>query len=160
MSETANYIQVLLTTLKRQEETLQELLQITQEQSHIAERADFEETMLDDSLNRKEILITKLNEYDDGFTSVYGRIRDEVKNDPNVYQEELGEIRRLIKRCTDLGVEIRVLEERNRDKLTQCFANRQKVYAAKRNAASVASHYNQTMNNQRVMDAYRFNQKN
>ena len=85
---------------------------------------------------------------------MYGRIRDEVKNNPNVYQEELEEIRRLIKSCTDLGVEIRVLEERNRDKLTQCFANRQKVYAAKRNAASVASHHNQTMNNQRVMDAY------
>ena len=66
MSETANYIRVLLTTLKRQEETLQELLQITQEQSRIAERADFEEMMLDDSLNRKEMLITKLNEYDDG----------------------------------------------------------------------------------------------
>ncbi len=159
MSETTNYIQVLLTTLKRQEETLQELLQITREQSHIAEREDFEETMLDGSLNRKEILITKLNEYDDGFTSVYGRIRDEVKDNSNEYQEELRTIRRLIKNCTNLGVEIRVLEERNRDKLTQCFANRQKVYAAKRNAVSVTSRYNQTMNNQRVMDAYRFNQK-
>ena len=160
MSEISNYIQVLLTTLKKQEQTLEELLQITQEQSRIADRKDFDEAMLDTSLDRKEILIAKLNEYDDGFTSVYGRIRNEVKQDPEMYQKEIQEIQRLIKQCTDLGVEIRVLEERNRDKLTQCFANRQKVYAARRNAASVTSHYNQTMNNQRVMDAFRFNQKN
>jgi hypothetical protein len=58
-----------------------------------------------------------------------------------------------------LGVEIKVLEERNRDKMSKRFAGRQKEYGAQRTAANVASRYHQTMRNAQAMESYFFNQK-
>lgn len=160
MSDSRNFIQILIDTLQKQVEVLKEILEITQEQSVIAQDSEFDEIMLEKSLNKKEVLIARLNELDDGFTSVYGRVRNEVKDRQELYKDELRQMQELIKECTDLGVNIRVLEERNREKLTQCFASKHKQYGSKQTAASVASRYNQTMNNMKMLNSSFFNQKN
>jgi flagellar biosynthesis/type III secretory pathway chaperone len=140
-----NYVAVLVQTLEKQCTALQEILAITQKQSEIAATEDFEEGMLEDTLNRKEILIARLNELDAGFVSVYGRVRKELDGHRDKYKKELEQIQELIKKCTDLGVEIQVLEERNRDKMAQCFAGKQKLYNSKKTAATVAARYHRTM---------------
>lgn len=145
MSENQNYINILLQTLEKQQATLQEVLQITKEQNQIAGKDDFEETMLEASLNQKDILIARLNELDDGFVSVYGWVRNEIADHKEQYSSELAQMQKLIKQCTDLGVEIKVLEERNKERLTQCFVGKHKQYSMKQTAATVASRYHQTM---------------
>lgn len=160
MSEQENYIEVLIDTLKKQEEVLGKIYAITKEQSEIAEASEFDELMLEDTLNRKEILIAKLNELDAGFTSVYGRVRAEIREHQEQYKEEVLKMQKLIKECTDIGVAIKVLEERNRDKMMQCFSNQYKKYSAKRTAASVASQYNQTMKSGNVANSYFMDKKN
>lgn len=160
MEDSHSYVQVLIRTLQKQTEILKDVLAITKEQSVIAESEDFDELMLEETLNKKEVLIAKLNELDDGFTAVYGRVRSEVTDKQEQYKEELLQMQSLIKECTDLGVEIKVLEERNREKLVKCFSNKRKQYGSQMTAASVASHYHQTMNNSKIMDSYFMDEKN
>lgn len=143
--EKNSYIGMLLQTLQNQEATLQEVLQVTKEQSKIANGQTFDEEAFGDTLNRKEILIARLNGLDDGFASVYGRVRSVILQEKNAYKKEILKMQELIKSCTDLGVEIKVLEERNRDKLVQCFSEKQKQYGSQMNAATVASKYYRTM---------------
>lgn len=154
MNDSRNYVQILVNTLQKQVEVLKNILEITKEQKALAECEDFDEILLEESLNKKEVLIVKLNELDDGFTNIYGRVRREVMEKKALYEEELTQMQSLIKECTDLGVQIKVLEERNREKLTQCFSGKHKQYGSKRTAASVASHYHQTMNNTKILDSY------
>lgn len=143
--EKKSYIQMLLDTLQKQQQTLEEVLQITKKQSDIAIAPEFDELQLEETLNRKEILIAKLNQLDDGFSSVYGRIRNVMIAEKEAYANEIKSMQEIVKCCTDLGIEIRVLEERNREKLSQCFMGKQKQYGVQRNAATVASKYHQTM---------------
>lgn len=143
--EKNSYIGMLLQTLQNQEATLQEVLAITKEQSMIANGQTFDEEAFGDTLNRKEILIARLNSLDDGFASVYGRVRSVIFQEKDSYKEDILKMQEYIKNCTDLGVEIRVLEERNRDRLMQCFSEKQKQYGSQMNAATVASKYQQTM---------------
>ena len=159
MGDNHNYIQILVSTLQKQVEALQEILQLTKEQRKIAENPCFDESMLEKTLNKKEVLIVKLNELDDGFVSVYGRVRKEVNEHKELYRAELQQLQNLIKECTDLGVEIKVLEERNREKLAQCFAGKHKEYGSQRTAATVASRYHKTMHNTQMADSYFFNKK-
>ena len=159
MGDNHSYVQVLVNTLQKQSDILKEILELTKEQRKIAESPHFDEFMLEETLNRKEILIIKLNELDDGFASVYGRVRKEVNEHKELYKEELQQLQSLIKECTDLGVEIKVLEERNRDKLALCFSGKHKEYGAQRTAATVASRYHQTMHNTQTVDSYFFNKK-
>lgn len=144
-NEKSSYIGMLLQTLQKQEVTLQEVLAVTKEQSRIANGQEFDEEAFGETLNRKEILIARLNSLDDGFASVYGRVRSVILQEKDAYREELLKMQEYIKSCTDLGVEIKVLEERNRDKLMQCFSEKHKQYGSQMNAATVASKYHQTM---------------
>lgn len=160
MEDSHNYVQILIDTLQKQVDVLKDVLEVTKEQSVIAGKEDFDETLLEESLNKKEVLIAKLNGLDDGFTAVYGRVHSEVREKQDLYREELQRMQSLIKECTDLGVEIKVLEERNRERLMQCFSRKQKQYGSQKTAASVASHYHQTMNNTKVSDSYFLDQKN
>jgi cell shape-determining protein MreC len=159
MTEGGNYVQILINTLQKQVDVLGEVLQLTREQSRIADSEEFDEVMLEKTLNQKEVLISRLNELDDGFVSVYGRVRQEIRDHQQTYTQELRQLRSLIQECTDLGVEIKVLEERNREKMAKCFSGKQKEYGAQRTAASVASRYHQTMRNAQAMESYFFNQK-
>lgn len=157
---TDSYVQVLVDTLRKQIDVLKEIVQLTKEQQRIADSQEFDEVMLEQTLNRKEILIARLNELDDGFASVYGRVRKEVNKHKELYKKELQLLQSLIKECTDLGVEIKVLEARNREKLAQCFAGKQKEYGTQRTAATVASRYYQTMKSAQMRAPYSFNKKN
>ncbi len=149
-NENNSYIQMLLETLQKQETTLQEVLEVTKHQSEIANGQLFDEEAFGETLNQKEILIARLNSLDDGFASVYGRVRSVILQEKDVYREDVLKMKESIKRCTDLGVEIKVLEERNRDKLTQCFSEKHKQYGSQMTAATVASKYHQTMQSGRT----------
>lgn len=150
LKENQQYIQILIQTLKNQKDILSQVLAVTKRQSVIADIENFNEEDFEQTLNEKEVLIAKLNEIDNGFVSVYGHVRVEIKNNPKLYSEELKEIQSLIKDCTDLSVEIKVVEERNREKLVKCFSAKNKQYGMQQNAATVASKYHQTMNSGRM----------
>lgn len=143
--ENQKYIDLLIQTLQKQEKTLQEVLEITKQQNEIANSDDFDELQLEPSLNQKDILIARLNELDDGFASVYGRVRNAIGGNQDAYKKELDLMQQLIRSCTDLGNEIKVMEERNKEKLTKRFAQKHKQYSAKQTAATVASKYHRTM---------------
>lgn len=154
------YIDILIDTLQREVEALSEVLALTQEQSRLADEPAFNEEMLEDTMSRKDVLIGKLNELDEGFTSVYERVRGQVAQQKERYQASLRKLQALIKRCTDLSVEIKVQEERNRRRFARRFAEKHREYGSQRMAASVATRYNQTMRGGQVADAYFFNKKN
>lgn len=160
MKESDNYVKILVNTLQKQVEVLQEILKVTQEQNKIAHMSEFDELLLEETLNQKEILIANLNKLDAGFTAIYGRVKSEIKLNQEQYKKELVEVQKLIKESTDLGMLIKVLEERNREKMIQCFSNQHKKYNAKNTAATVASHYNQTMNQSKVANSYFMDKKN
>lgn len=148
--EKDSYVGMLLQTLQKQEETLREVLTVTKAQSKLADSDIFDEDRFQDTLNQKEILISRLNSLDDGFASVYGRVRNVIMQEKDNYRDEIRRMQELIKSCTDLGVEIKVLEERNRDKLAKCFSQKHKTYGARLTAATVASKYHQTMNSGQI----------
>lgn len=154
MAEEQQYVGILVSTLEKQVGILEEILEITKEQERIAGQPTFAEETFADTLNRKDILIARLNELDDGFANVYGRVKTQVREHKMQYEKELNRMQELIKQSTDLGVEIQVLEERNRERLVQCFSNQHKQYGAKQTAASVASRYHQTMNGGKMRDTF------
>jgi flagellar biosynthesis/type III secretory pathway chaperone len=145
MKEQQQYIPLLLQTLEKQVVVLQDVLKVTKEQSTMADSPNFDEVMLEKSLNQKDVLISKLNSLDDGFAAVYSKVRREITEHPERYREEVRKMQNLIKQCTDLGVEIQVLEERNRDRFSKSFADKHKQYSMKKTAATVASKYHRTM---------------
>ena len=145
MDEQDRYIQMLISILEKQVATLTQVLEVTKDQERLAVPSEFDENLFDETLSRKDILIIRLNELDDGFVSVYERVRKEVLAQPGRYRGDIEKIQSLIRRCTDLGMEIQTLETRNRDKLEVCFAGKKQEYSARQTAATVAGKYHAAM---------------
>lgn len=159
MSEEQRYIDMLVDILNKQLTTFEEVLEVTKEQGRIAGESVFDEERFDETLSRKDICIMRLNELDNGFVSVYDRVKKAVSDNPERYKTKIKELQELIRSCTDLGNEIQILENRNKDKVARCFAGKKKEYNAKQAAATVANKYNTTMKNVNIMgEGYRFNQ--
>lgn len=159
MADGHTYTGILVGTLQKQMQILQEILSLTKEQTEIAGADSLDEEKLEKSMNAKEILIAKLNELDAGFDAVYERVRIEVRENKELYKEEIKKMQDLIRHCTDLGVEIRVLEDRNKQRFEQLFRNKKKEYGSAKTAAQVASHYQRTMSNTKILDPFFLDKK-
>lgn len=149
-----NYVQVLIDTINKKEETLRRILDITEEQERISKAQDYDSDHMEKTLNDKDIQISRLNYLDEGFQSVYDRVSSEIRNNIDVYRDDIKVLQDKIRICTELGNAIQVLEDRNRTRFAQLFSKTKKEYSVSKNKASVAQNYFKTMNNSKVMDAY------
>ena len=145
MSVDQNYVQILVEALQNKERILKELLEITKNQEYIATREAFSEVDFSKTLDSKEGLIQRLNQIDSGFEAAYQKVRAVVIQNKTEYRNELLELQNLIKRCTDLGVELEVLERRNKDKIESAFSLKRQSYKRVKTSQSVANNYYKTM---------------
>lgn len=149
-----NYVQVLIDTITKKEETLRRILEITEEQERISKEENYDTDRMEKTLNDKEIQIARLNHLDEGFQSVYDRASGDIKRNIDDYKESIRELQEKIRVCTELGNAIQVLEDRNRTRFIQLFSKTKKEYSLSKNKANVAQNYFKTMNNSKIMDAY------
>ncbi len=149
-----NYVQVLIDTITKKEETLRKILEITKQQEVISKQDTYASEDMEKTLNEKEIQISRLNYLDEGFQSVYDRVSSEIRNHIDVYKQDVLVLQDKIRICTEIGNEIMVLEERNRNRFNTLFSKAHTDYSTVKSKASVAQNYFKTMNNSKVMDAY------
>lgn len=154
MEQNKNYLAILVDALEKKKDALQNILRITQEQAELAKADTYQEAAMEKTLNAKEIELSRVNTLDEGFQSVFDRVRSEVKRNQELYKDEIARLQELIRQCTELGNEIMVLEERNRNRFSTLFAKSKKDYSVSRTKANVAQNYLRTMNNTKILDAY------
>ncbi len=159
MNQTGTYVNIMQESLIRKKRYLNEILELTEEQEHLAREKKFNEEAFGAVIDRKEILINNVNEIDKGFTAVYERVRTEVLAGQELYREELLSMQALIKECVDLGMQIEVLEERNRAVLEQVFAVGFKGIRQVKHSKQVANKYYKSMSNGVVNDSILYDRK-
>jgi hypothetical protein len=149
-----NYVQVLLDTIKKKEDVLGRILEITKRQDVISRQESYDADAMEQTLNEKEILISRLNYLDEGFQSVYERIGAELRNHTDTYRQEILKLQDGIRRCTQLGNEIEVLEQRNSQRFRTLFGRVKAEYVTSKSRATAAQNYLKTMNRSKVMNSY------
>ncbi|MGN0152159.1 MAG: hypothetical protein ACI39Q_06770 [Wujia sp.] len=159
MDQTSTYVDIMQESLVRKKNYLTEILELTREQERLAKEKKFDEEAFGAAIDRKEVLIDNINEIDKGFTSVYDRVRTEVLADKAQYHNELVNMQTLIRECVDLGMQIEVLEERNRATLEQAFAVGFKGIKQVKQSKHVANKYYKSMSNGMVNDSVLYDRK-
>lgn len=149
-----NYVQILIDTIVKKEETLRKILEITKQQEQISKQEIYDSEQMETTLNEKEIQIARLNYLDEGFQSVYDRVRSEIRNNIEAYRQDIMVLQDQIRICTEIGNEIQVLEQRNRNRFSTLFTKTRADYSSSKSKANVAQNYFKTMNNSKVLDSY------
>ena len=159
MNQTATYVNIMQESLVRKKKYLTEIWELTKEQEKIAHGKRFDEEAFGSLIDKKEILINNVNEIDKGFTSLYDKVRTEVLDHKGFYGTQLKTMQSLIKDCVDLGMQIEVLEERNRAALEQAFSVGFKGVRQAKQSKKVANKYYKSMSNGMVNDSILYDRK-
>ena len=150
MQETANYIQVMIDSLKKKSIILDRILEKNEAQTECIKNKEYEDinwNAFNVLMAEKETAIDQINEIDDGFESVYERIRDDLMANKASYKSEIQDLKDLISELTDKGIKIQAGEDRNRQMIDNIFSKSRKTVKQQRNSLKVATSYYQTMRN-------------
>lgn len=150
MQET--YVSIMLQSLKKKLQVLDELEKLNERQKLTLESADGTADEFDEIVEKKSALIEQLEQLDSGFEKLFNRVRDELDNNKEAYKDEIHQMQDYIRAITDRSMEAQAQEARNKELMTQKFA-KVKTQARQVRANSKATNsYYQSMSKTSVVD--------
>lgn len=153
------YIQLLIDSLGKKQEVLNELMQITTRQQTIIDSEGFEEDEFLKTITLKEDQINKLDELDRGFEMVYDRVREELNDNRKEYMSQITSLKELVTSVTELSVKLQALESRNRPKLEALLANKRKSIKNSRLSNETVTNYYKNMTSKPESQSYFYDKK-
>ena len=103
------------------------------------ERVDF-------NMDEKAKLIEEVLALDNGFESLYEKIKAGLNANKEPYKEQIVVLQKLIEKVTAKSASIQAIEARNKAQMDIVFSNQRREMQGRRNAMSVAKDYYQNMN--------------
>lgn len=160
-TETNVYISALQESLRKKQKLLQEILELTTEQKEILAQDRPDMDRFDQILAEKEERITVLNELDQGFDSLFQKIKDTLEQQKYQYKQQIQQMQRDIKAITDLGVTIQGMEHQNRDAFQKyLMQERQEIKIGRSSSQTAVSYYQNMPNQHHEWQSYFMDQKN
>ena len=141
-----SYIQILQDSLVKKLELLTLIEEKSLEQSLMLKKQDVDLSLVDFNMDEKAALIDEVLSLDDGFETLYEKLRVHLVPNKELYRNEIKDLQRLIEKVTEKNASIQAIEARNKAEMEVVFNNRKKGLQGKKNAMSVAKNYYQNMN--------------
>lgn len=139
---TEGYLQILIESLEKKIAVLDKVIELDKQQAEISSHQPMDMKAYDKTVDEKGELIDEINRLDDGFSSTFELIGDEVKNNPDKYKEKVQILQNLIREAVDKGVTIEVQEKRNRAALENVFRmKRNEIRQMKKSGAAATKYY-------------------
>lgn len=151
---TTNYLQIMIDSLKKKKDILIKIASLNETQEEILSGEELNQDAFEDNMHEKGECIDELEKLDEGFQSVFDRIKEELSNNKRMYVDEIETMKRLIKEVTELGAKIEVQEARNKVKVEAMFRRERQEHKEAKRSASMAKSYYQNMS--RVSDEPQF----
>lgn len=142
---TEGYLQILIESLEKKIIVLDQIIDMDKRQAEISAHRPMDMEAYDEVVEEKDKLVDEINRLDDGFSSTYELIGDEVKNHPQQYREQVLKLQELIRDAVDRGVTIEAQEKRNRAALENVFRMKRQEIKKLKTSASAATRYYKSM---------------
>lgn len=139
------YIDVLIEGLQKKIEVLDQIIVMNDKQKEILSSEEFDMDLLDGNLEEKGKLIDQLNSLDNGFTSVYDRVKEELPKHKDEYAKQIAVMKELISLITDKSVKIQSDEARNKAMADQIFSRSRREAGEVRRNSNMANNYYKNM---------------
>ena len=141
-----SYLQILRDSLDKKLKLLIAIEEKSLEQSEMLKKPNVDLEAIDVNMDEKAELIEKVLSLDEGFESIYEKIREYLLSNKEQYKDEIRTIKIMIEKVTEKSASIQAIEARNKAQMDIFFSNQKKELQGRRNAMSVARDYYQNMN--------------
>lgn len=142
-----NYLSVLEDSLKKKLQILDELTDYTIQQQELLKVEELDYEAFDRLVDQKDPLIQRIMELDQGFETVYDRIKEQLLGNKEQYAAQIRALQSLIGELTDKSVKLQTMEQRNKSAIEQQFRkSREKIRQGRQNKQAALNYY-KNMNN-------------
>ena len=136
-----NYLQMMIDSLIMKKSILEKITILNEEQRKLAE-SEFDEENFLKVVDKKSELIDNIVRLDDGFNSLFERVKKALEGNRDKYKSQIERIQQLIRDVTALSVRVEAQEKRNKSLIEkQFFVLKKDIYSAKDNANKMNSYY-------------------
>ena len=147
------YLDILIRSLQKKLVLLNRIAVLNREQRELLQDDNMEPDAFDVNVRDKDDLISQIITLDKGFDEVYAHIKDLMERDHSTYEDQLNQMRELIRQIMAKDASVRAEEQRNYELAQRKFAGvKSKVREMKANRKMVNSYY-QTMMRQNPGDS-------
>lgn len=148
------YMQVMIQSLTKKKAVLEGICEDNLRQKDLlkTDAPDIDEW--EAIVKEKAEKIDQLNLLDDGFNSLYQRVREELTKNREQYAEEIRSMQKLITGITELIVNIEAQEARNKELAAAQFSKMKKQVRQVKQTSKAAEAYRNNMKKINVVDPY------
>ncbi len=146
------YVDIMIQSLEKKVKVLEEIKKQNLLQKDLLEDDKAEADEFDATVESKAALIEQIMQLDSGFDKLFERVKDELNGNRETYSEKIKTMQRLIRKITDLSIEVQAQEARNKDLMTRKFVNIRERAKIVRTNTKAASQYYQNMMQLNVID--------
>ena len=140
------YLDILIQSLRKKLVLLNRIAILSQELRELLMDEDMTPDAFDINVRDKDALVQQIVVLDAGFDEVYAHIKDLMERDHQLYEDQLDQMRELIRLIMAKDASIRVEEKRNYELAQRKFASvKSKVREMKANRKMVSSYYKNMM---------------
>ena len=140
------YLDVLIQSLRKKLVLLNRIAILSKEQRELLQDEDMTPDAFDLNVRDKDDLVQQIVVLDEGFDEVYAHIKDLMERDHAMYEDQLSQMRELIRQIMAKDASIRAEEKRNYELAQRKFASiKTKVREMKASQKMVSSYYKNMM---------------
>lgn len=140
--EKKSYVDMMIDSLKKKIVLLEKISEFNDMQKQAVVTDDFDADDFDSLVEEKNKLILEINKLDDGFETIYDRIRDELQQNKAAYAGEIQVMQECIGRIVGLTSSIEAEEKRIKAEVEKQFSKlKQNIKETRKNSAAVSSYY-------------------
>lgn len=154
------YLRMLDQSLDQKKQMLDQMIEMTAAQKASLDKDPVDWTGFDDLVEKKAEMIERLDQMDDGFESVYDRIREELLRDKEQHKEFVAEIQKKIQAVSDASASLMAAERRNKELVEVKMADEKKKLQQRKATSKVATNYYRSMNKVNLIDPQLMDKKN
>lgn len=141
-----NFVQILIEALTKKERLMDELLKLCKQQEECLKKEEANVDEYVECSNKKAELSKKIELIDEGFISVYDRIKDELETNSVDYADDIRKMKALVTAISDKTASLNVFEQRLKADFKKRMGKSTKSNA--KYTSGAAQKYAQTMKGQ------------
>lgn len=142
MNKESNYMEMMLDSLDKKISVLTKISTVNKSQKELAKQDNFDVDEFDKTVEEKGIYIDELQKLDDGFQTLFDRIKEPLTNNPKDYSEYVTKMQDRIRTITELSATVEAEEKRIHGMMQIQFGKlKVAIKESKKNSKLVSNYY-------------------
>ncbi len=146
MDKFTTYVNILADGLTKKIAVLEKITAISEKQYAMVNSKQVDEDEFEKLTGEKGNLISELERLDDGFATVYDRVKGEFEDKKYLVADQITKMKENISTITELSVKLQACEQRTKSAVENYFTSVKTDIKSVKTSSGVAANYYKTMN--------------